>query len=182
MKKQKVYIGIDIGKKRDFSCIMDKDGNVLKRGKYPNTRMDAAALAKKTAVQYDLEIVCESTANMWIKTHEEFERCGLPVLVANPLRLKISQSGAKTDKIDAEKLANQLRMKDIPTIHVRPLESRRTLDVLNQRFTLVGDRMRAINRQHAILDKYDHPTSMGNGNTSGAKYREYINGLKLVTV
>ena len=64
MKKQKVYVGIGTGKKRNFFCMMDKDGNVLRRGKYPNTRTDAAALAKDIAVRYDPEIVCESTANM----------------------------------------------------------------------------------------------------------------------
>ena len=179
MKKEKTHVGIDIGKKRNFFCMMDKDGNVLRRGKYPNTRADAALLAREIAVQYDAEVVCESTAGMWIKTYEEFERCGISVSVANPLRLKMSQSGAKTDKIDAEKLANRLRMKDIPTVHVRPAQSRRTLDILHQRFTLVGDRTRVINRQHAILDKYDYNTSVGNGNTSGAKYQQYINGLKL---
>lgn len=151
MKKQKVYVGIDIGRKRDFFCILDKDGNVLQRGKYPNTRMDDTSLAKETSVQYDPETVYESTANMWIKTHEEFERCSLPILVANPLWLKMLQSGAKTDKIDAKRLANRLRMKDIPTTYVRPLQSRRTLDILHQRFTLIGDRTRVINRQYVTL-------------------------------
>ena len=182
MKKQKVYVGIDIGEKRNVFCILDKDGNVIQQGKYPNTRIDAASLAKETAAKYDPETVCMSTATMWIKTYEEFERCGLPILVTNPLRLKMSQSGNKTDKIDAEMLANRLRMNDMPTIHVRPAQSRRILDDLYQRFALVDSRTRAINRQHAILDKYDYPTSVENEDTGGAKYQEYLKGLELDSV
>ena len=179
MNKQKVYVGIDIGEKRNVFCILDKDGNVIQQGQYPNTRMDAASLAKETAAKYDPETVCMSTANMWIKTYDEFERRGLPILVANPLRLMMSQSGNKTDKIDAEMLANRLRMNDMPTVHIRPVQSRRTLNILYQRFALIDDRTRAINRQHAILDKYDFPTSVGNEDTSGAEYQEYLNGLNL---
>ena len=39
-----------------------------------------------------------------------------PIVLANPLRLKLSQSGTKTDKLDAWQLANRLRMDDVPTL------------------------------------------------------------------
>ena len=39
-----------------------------------------------------------------------------PIVLANPLRLKLSQSGTKTDKLDARQLANRLRMDDVPTL------------------------------------------------------------------
>ena len=36
-----------------------------------------------------------------------------------------------------------------------------------------------LNRQHAVCDKYDYRTSSGHGNTSGPRYQEFLNGLKL---
>ena len=168
MNKQKAYVGIVIGERRNFFCILDKDGNVLKRGTYPNTRKDAASLAKDLVTQYNPEVVCEHTANIWIKTYEEFERCGIPILVTN--------SGTDTDEMGAERLADRLILKDISAMHIRPSESRHTMNILHQRFALVADRVRVMNRQHAILEKYDYSEDE---NPSGA---EYLNGLKLDSV
>ncbi|MCE2509318.1 MAG: transposase [Nitrosopumilaceae archaeon] len=105
MERTKTYVGIDIGKRTCVACIMDADGNVLKRSKYPNTRDGANKFIDGLAA-YDCAAVCESTARMWIKTYEEFERRGIHITLANPLRLKMAQSGVKTDRIDAQKLAN----------------------------------------------------------------------------
>ncbi len=158
---------------------MGADGNVLEGTKYPNTRADARKFAESVAARYDCKAVCESTAWLWLKTYEVFEDLKISIVLANPLRLKLSQSGTKTDKIDARQLANRLRMDDIPTCHVHKRNNRRDLDLLRQRMILIKERTRALNRQHAICGKYDHPTSSGHGNTSGAKYQEYLNGLKL---
>ena len=139
MKRAKAYVGIDIGKRTCVACIMDADGGVLKRSKYPNTRNDANKFIDGLAA-YDCMAVCESTARMWIKTYEEFERRGIPITLANPLRLKMAQSGVKTDRIDAQKLANKLRMNDIPACYVPGPEARRTMDILRQRVLLVRER------------------------------------------
>ena len=177
--KKEAYVGIDVGKRVCAVCVMDKDGDILYEGKYPNTRAAAGELAVTILDRYDCSAVCESTGNMWIKTYETFERHGIPMVLANPLRLKMSQSGTKTDKLDARKLANRLRMNDVPASHVHPPEKRRNLNLLRQRITLVRDRTRVLNRQHAICDKYDHHTSSGHGNTSGSRYQAFLDGLKL---
>ena len=118
---------------------MDADGNVLKRSKYPNTRDGANKFIDGLAA-YNCAAVCESTARMWIKTYEEFERRGIHITLANPLRLKMAQSGVKTDRIDAQKLANKLRMNDIPACYVPGPEARRIMDILRQRVLLVRER------------------------------------------
>ena len=158
---------------------MGADGNVLEEAKYPNTRADARKFAESVTPRYDCKAVCESTGNLWFKTFETLEERGISIVLANPLRLKLSQSGTKTDKIDARQLANRLRMDDVPTCHVHKRNNRRDLDLLRQRMILIRERTRALNRRHAICGKYDHPTSSGRGDTSGAKYQEYLNGLKL---
>ena len=153
MERTKAHVGIDIGKRTCAVCIIGADGGVLRRTKYPNTRKDANIFIDTLAI-YDCVAACESTARMWIKTYEEFERRGILVTLANPLRLKMSQSGVKTDKIDAQKLANKLRLNDIPACYVLGPEARRTMDILRQRVLLVQERTRYLNRQHSILDKY----------------------------
>ncbi len=178
-RKKEAYVGIDIGKRICVVCAMDKDRNILYEGKYPNTRADAAVFADTVLAKYDSQAVCESTGNLWFKTFETLEERGISIVLANPLRLKLSQSGNKTDKLDARHLANRLRMKDVPTCRVHPPKKRHNLDLLYQRGTLVQDRTRVLNRQHAICDKYDYRTTSGHGNTSGSKYQEFLNGLKL---
>ena len=139
MERAKAYVGIDIGKRTCAACIMGADGGVLKRTKYPNTRRDANAFIDGLAA-YDCMAACESTARMWIKTYEAFERRGISIILANPLWLKMAQSGVKTNRIDAQKLANKLRLDDIPACHVLGPEARRTVDILRQRVLLVRER------------------------------------------
>ena len=177
MERTKAYVGIDIGKRTCAACIMGADGGVLKRSKYPNTRKDVNIFID-TLAAYDCVAACESTARMWIKTYEEFERRGIPITLANPYRLKMSQSGVKTDKIDAQKLANKLRLDDIPACYVLGPEARRTMDILRQRVLLVQERTRYLNRQHSILDKYDHIVKVGSL-TSREKHQAYLDSLKL---
>ena len=55
--------------------------------------------------------VCESTANMWIKTYEAFEKHGIDIKLANTLKTKAiaEEARIKTDKLDAQTLAHLLR-------------------------------------------------------------------------
>ena len=93
---------------------MDGDGNVLERTKYTNKRAAAGAFAKYAAAKYSCAAVFEATGNYGFKTQLALDESRIPFKIANPLRLKMSQSGLKTDKLDAERLANRLRMNDIP--------------------------------------------------------------------
>ena len=159
---------------------MDYDGKVLLRTEHKNTLKDAEEFVKMALNKYENCIaVCESTARMWTKTYETFEKYSVPIKLANPLRLKLSQSGSKTDKIDAKKLANRLRMNDIPECYVHNEANRRILDILRHRVVLVEDRTRVLNRQHSILDKYDYKINAHNGNTRTEKHQEYLSKLKL---
>ena len=169
-----VYIGIDIGKRICVTCIMDVDGYILEEGKYTNTIKDAEQFALHVQNKYDeCKAACESTANMWYKTYSVFESHNMDIILGNPLRLKMSQSGIKTDK----KLANRRRMDDVPTSYIYPPEYRRIRDILKQRVDMVQDRVRVVNRQIGILDKYDH--HMKTTIASGPKYQGWLAGLRL---
>ena len=180
MKEQEVFVGIDVGKQTCAACAMDVKGIILKECKFPNTRADINQLIDGLLSRYGIcRALCESTARMWIKTYEEFNKRGIPIILGNPCRLRLTASGPKTDRLDARRLANKLRVNDVPDrCHVYGPEARRMMDILRQRTILVRERTRYLNRQHSICEKYDYPVRTGSA-TSGGKHQSYLDGLKL---
>ncbi len=174
------YVGIDIGKRICAVCIMDSGGNVLEQMKYKNTREDADKLAKTVLSKYGTcSAVCESTSKMWMKTYEAFEEHRIPIILGNPIRMKMAQSGVKTDKLNARKLADRLRMNAVPECYVYPKESRRLLDLMRHRITLVRDRTRVLNRQSSLCERYDYELVTGHGNTHNEKHQQLLEKLAL---
>ena len=160
---------------------MGYDGNALERTKYTNKRAAAGAFAKYAAAKYrGCTAVLEATANYGFKTQLALEEHHIPYKIANPLRLKLSQSGLKTDRIDAQKLANRLRMDDIPESYAHPPEDRRVLDILHDLINQVKARTVLLNRQHSALAKYDHMMSdSGSTDSASDKCQEFLDNLKL---
>ena len=178
---QTTYVGIDVGKRVCVFCIMHQRGTVLQRGKYQNTHAAVKQFIEDTLAPYGKCLgVCESTARMWIKTYEGFEAHGIPIIVANPFRLGLRKSGAKTDTKDAERLANKGRVNDIgdAACHVYGEDTRRALDLLRQMILLKQERTRYLNRQHSLCEKYDYPIKIGSS-SSGEKHQSYLDSLKL---
>ena len=160
---------------------MNTDGAILESGKYPNTRADAAKFVDGARATYgSCRAICESTARMWIKTYETFAGRGIPTVVANPLRLGLRKSGAKTDPKDAARLANKLRMNDLEDAicHAYDEDTIRIIDLLRQITLLKQERVRYLNREHSLCDKYDYPIKTGS-DTSGERHQSYLDSLKL---
>jgi transposase len=58
---------------------------------------------------------------MWLKTYEAFEKYGIDVKLANPLKTKaIAEARIKTDKLDARTLAHLLRSNLITESYIAP--------------------------------------------------------------
>ena len=153
-------IGIDIGKGKCIVCVMDGKGSVLERTSYVNTLASAKEFARRMKKEYGgkerCRAACESTGNMWLKTFEAFEECGIPVKLANTYKMKIiSDTDVKTDPIDAQKIANALRVGIIPECYVAPPDLRDVRELLRYRISMVQARTALINYTHGLLDKYD---------------------------
>ena len=88
---------------------MDRNGTVLEETGYENTYAAADAFARKAKREYGkCQAVCESTGNLWIKTYEAFEDRGIPIELANPMKVRaIAEASVKTDKVDARTLAHR---------------------------------------------------------------------------
>ena len=158
---KKISIGIDISKKKCDYCVLDRNGKVVERGQYSNTIRDAGQTAQEMARKYggqkgECRAVCESTANMWRSTYEAFEDAGIGIQLANPYKLAlITKSAKKTDREDAYKLANLLRLGMISACHVPTRHIRGIRTMVRHHVRLTQDRTKVINRIRSMLDAYN---------------------------
>jgi transposase len=80
---------VDIGKRNCKACIMNSDGSIAEETKYNNTLHEAEIFAYSIVKKYgECVAVCESTANLWLKTYQAFEKYNIGVKLANPLKTK----------------------------------------------------------------------------------------------
>lgn len=149
------YIGIDIGKKNNAACVKTESGKIVLETTFPNTIKDIKSFVKRLGKgQY--KAVCESTGNMWLKTFKVFEESGIPIVLANPFKVKaIAYAKVKTDKVDARILADLLRADLVPTCHVASIKIRLQKEFLRRRHSLVVIRTKVSNMLGSLLDKYD---------------------------
>lgn len=149
-------IGIDIGKRKCDVCVIDTKGNVLERRQYQNTTAQARRFAEDMARKYKkCRAACETTGNMWNITFDALEDAGIETKLANTFKMAIiARTGKKTDKVDAEKIAQVLRMDMIPECYVSPPDIRGIRAMIRHQIRMVHDR-RVINRVHSMLDRHD---------------------------
>ena len=173
------YIGIDIGKKKCVTCLMDQDGTILEQSSYPNTLLDASRFAKHALEKYDqCKAVVESTGNMWLKTFEAFESNGIEIKLSNPFKTRaIAEAKVKTDEVDSKVLAHLLRADLIAECYVPSGGVRQSRNLLGHKANLVRDETKIKNRIHSLLDKYDLECSYGN--IFGVNGMVWLHNLKL---
>jgi transposase len=115
------------------------------------------------------ECVAVSTANLWLKTYEAFEKYGIGVKLANPLKTKaIAEAKIKIDTLDARTVAE---------CYIAPIQIRENTSLLTLWKNLVQDRTRVMNRVHSLLDKYD--VKCDYDNIFGVKGTRWLRSLKL---
>ena len=96
--------------------------------------------------------MCESTGNRWIKTYEAFENRGIPIELANPMKVRaIAEASVKTDKVDALILADMLRDGYIAECYVPEGRTAGERKLVRYRKMLVKSRTREKNLIHGIL-------------------------------
>jgi transposase len=151
------YVAVDIAKKNCVLCAENEQGAIDELFHYPNTTADATAVAKRLIAKYGQCVgVVESTGNMWLKTYEAFESCGIKMKLANPIKTRaIAEAKIKTDKLDAKTLAHLLKGDNIAECYVPSKEIRLQRTFLGHRVTISQEQTRIANRIHSLLDKYD---------------------------
>ncbi|MFZ0511723.1 MAG: transposase [Candidatus Nitrosopolaris sp.] len=115
---------MDIGKRNCKACIMNADGSIDEE--YDNKLTEAEIFACSMVKKYgECMAVCESTANLWLKTYHAFEKYSIGVKLANPLKTKaIAEAKIKTDTLDARTLAHLLRSDLVAECYISPIQIR----------------------------------------------------------
>src|SRR6516162_6309990 len=149
------YCGIDLHARTLTLCILDAQGAVVLHDTIaasPTAVLDAVAPFRD-----GLAIACECMfAWYWLADlcHEE----GIPFVLGHALYMKAIHGGkAKTDKIDAKKIAVLLRGGMLPQAYVYPKGMRETRDLLRRRTYLVRRRAEALVHLQNTNSQYNHP-------------------------
>lgn len=151
------YVGIDYHKKYSHVTAVNEEGQVIDSKRLDNEvtlfreffqslgdKSQTVVEASRTwGVMYDL-----------LESLDEVES----VTLAHPLKVRaIAEAKIKTDKIDAETLAQLLRVNLIPAAYIPGKETRTLKEMIRQRVFLVRMRTRLKNRLHVLLDRLHIP-------------------------
>jgi len=131
------YAGLDVSLKEISICVVDDDGRVVVRGTVPTEPQAVASFLAKRQIVPELIVHESGQLSIWLQ--RGLEKLGLPVtcIDARMAHKALSARLNKSDRNDAEGLANLARTGWFTAIHIRSV----TADRLR---TLIGARERLI--------------------------------------
>lgn len=145
----KRFIGLDVHKTVIEVCAIDEAGKTLFRRRMDCTREVLLEFAKEFTA--DDAIALEVTTNAWAVADLLKPFVGR-VVVSNPMKTKaIAEAKVKTDKVDAEVLAQLLRCDYLPSVWVPDATTRVLRQLTSRRERLVSERTRLKNRIQSVL-------------------------------
>jgi len=143
-----LYIGLDVHKEFCQACVIDESGRALSNERFSSTNEELDRFLDRFQ---DAKFVLESTG-IWEFIYEGIERRGFEAVLAHPLKVRaIAEARVKTDKVDAETLAQLLRADLIPRSWIPPKDIRDLRQLVRQRAYLVRQASRFKNRIHAEI-------------------------------
>jgi len=152
-----MIVGIDVHKNFCEAASIDEDGRLIKRWRFKN--QNEAIEEFLPNLPEGTKIAMESCSYFY-PLYNQLERGGFQVCVAHPLKVKlIAESRNKNDRVDANILAQLLRMNYLPTSYIPPEPTRQVRDLLRYRAALARQRTQTTNRIHHLLEKRGIKTS-----------------------
>ena len=144
------FVGFDLHKRYITACALDAGGAIIAEIRQLSTALDAV-LTWLGALPGPVTVGLEATLSWeWLATRLIEQGYTVRVAHAHAVKL-IWQARAKTDPIDARKLAELLRVDLFPAIWIPDLQTRRRRQLLRGRAFLVRERTRLKNRIHGHL-------------------------------
>jgi transposase len=147
-----IYIGIDISSKSFMVHAINEKKKVVFKEEIKPTRSGLKAMIDKLGKQTKLVVFEAGNQLKWIAlTLSKIP--GVHIHVVHPNEIKwINQSSAKTDKIDAKKLAHLARGDMLPRkVHVVEGEARELRELISARHTIQSKRVALINSIRGML-------------------------------
>jgi len=137
-KQHSYYCGIDLHARTMYVCILDQDGEIVF---HRNMTSSPESFLKAIAPYREGIAVAVECIFTWYWLADLCAQEKVPFVLGHALYMKAIHGGkAKTDKIDAHKIAVLLRGGMLPMAYVYPAEMRSTRDLLRRRMHLMHKR------------------------------------------
>jgi transposase len=173
-----LYVGLDLSRKRIDYCLLDEQGVVVERSAAPPDREGLRALAARVAGRGELVVAAVESMNGARFVHDELERCGWEVEVADAARVRgLAPLACKTDRIDAWVLAELCRRELVPAIWLPSEQVRGEREQARFRLHLVKHRSSLKNRIHQTLVAFGQPCPVAD--LFGSRGRQLLEQLQL---
>jgi transposase len=173
------FVGLDVSKEKIAVAIAEQ-GREKPRyfGMIPNTPEAIRKLVKKLGDPKDLK-VCYEAGPTGYQLHRLFRSLGIECEVIAPgLIPQRPGDRVKTDKRDAERLAQLFRAGELTSVYVPTEEDEALRDLVRAREDAKEDELRAKHRITKLLLRYDIRPPEDVGKNWSAKYRRWIVTLK----
>jgi transposase len=154
------YIGVDLHKACFQVCAVNPRGERLWETRYARTPADITTFVARCTPQ--TAVAVEATTPTWSFVDAIGAHVG-QVCVVDTRKTKLKAGyAAKTDRLDARRLADALRRESVVSIYVPPPEIRDWRELCRHRLTLTQLRTRVLQRTRALLLRHglgDPPTT-----------------------
>lgn len=143
------YIGVDLHKGFLQACAVTRKGDRRWEARYPRTAEGIAALLVRCT--RETAVAVEATTPTWHFVDQICDHVG-EVCVVDTRKTKLKAGyAAKTDRLDARRLADALRRESVVSIYVPPPAIRELRELCRHRLMLVQLRTRVLQRMRALL-------------------------------
>src|SRR5450432_2746817 len=152
-KQAKLTIGLDLGDRTSYYCILDEVGNVILEGNLPTTSNGIRqAFSRIPRCRIALET---GTHSPWVS--RQLAQMGHEVIVAHARNVRlIGESSRKDDQFDARTLARLARIDPqlLSPVQHRSAKAQIHLTVIRARAGLVGARTALVNAARGLAKSY----------------------------
>jgi len=154
MSRDVKYIGMDVHKEAIVIAVLN-DGGKLTMESIVETKA-SSLLQFIHGLRGELHVTWEEgTWAAWL--YDLLQPHVTEVLVCNPRKIPLQKQGNKSDKIDARKLAERLRLHDLKPVHHGESGIRRLRELARSYLTIVKDLSRVMNRLKALYRSWAIP-------------------------
>jgi transposase len=172
------YVGIDYHKKYSHVAAVNQEGHVVCSERLNNSPDEFQKFFDRLDGPSRTVVEASRTWGVMYDLLEESDGVE-SVTLAHPLKVRaIAEAKVKTDKIDAETLAQLLRADLIPAAYIPRKETRQFKEIIRQRIFLVRLRTKLKNRIHVLLDRLHIPLPPVS-DVFGKKGTAYLKKLRL---
>ena len=146
------FVGLDIHKHFAEVCVLDDAGRAAYRGRADCRREALERFARERLEPTD-RVAIEATTNTW-PVAAILRPFVAEVVVGNPLKTRaIAEAKVKTDKVDAEVLAQLLRCDYLPSVWQPDADTQALRSLITHRMGLMTERSRHKNRIQSLVGR-----------------------------